>query len=243
MWVISADIWMVDTASAHVPNLTNMASVLDLLATCSISILSNVLDFDTYRHPNQPPPGDNALQTNNGLTSDQVCQMELFDYNSKLPDDRVGCVYVRGLALDLLEWFSKNYLLVEPNGKPTADTYGVLMDNLSHQAYMVWLAKKKAADQRVKGAPHCTLSALERQLRGLFREDSVAHLLLDQKLNEKSELETMMHMNFAGWTVMQRSKIRHTTTISTDIMELGMTSLDRKYAKGCLNNFDIAKVK
>ncbi len=140
-----------------------------------------------------PPPGDNALQTNNGLTSDQVCQMEIFDYNSKLPDDRAGCVYVRGLALDLLEWFSKNYLLVEPNGKSAADTYGVLMDNLSHQAYMVWLAKKKAVDQRVKGAPYCTLRALERQLRGLFREDSVAHLLLDQKLNEKSELKTMMH--------------------------------------------------
>ncbi len=143
---------MVDTASAHVPDLRNMAAVLDLLATCSISILSNVLDFDTYRHPNQPPPGDNALQTNNGLTSDQVCQMEIFDYNSKLPDDRAGCVYVRGLALDLLEWFSKNYLLVEPNGKSAADTYGVLMDNLSHQAYMVWLAKKKAVDQRGQGS-------------------------------------------------------------------------------------------
>lgn len=246
---MSTDMWRVDTASAHIPNLKNMASVLDLLAACSISILSNVLDFKTYCYPNQGPGDDDGekttsevLHTDNGLTNDQVRQMELFDYNSKSSDDRAGCVYARGLALDLLKWFTDHYLLVEPSGKPAADTYGVLMNNLCHQAYMVWLAKKKAVDQGVKGAPHCTLSLLERQLRGLFHKGSAAHSLLDKKLNDKSELEILMCMNFAGWTVTRRSKIRHPHT-PTDIVELGMTPLDHKYAAGCLINFDIAKVK
>ncbi len=249
---MSADIWSIDTASAHVPNLRNMDSLLDLLATCSISILSNVLDFETYCHPHQGTGEDSASDgettafmskashTGNGHTSNQLRQMELFDYNAKSADDRAGCVYVRGLALDLLNWLAENYLLVEPNGRPAPDSFGVLMDNLSHHAYMVWLAKKKAADQEVKGAPHCTLAALERQLRGLFEDGSVAHSLLDKKLNEKSESETLMYMNFMSWTIIRRSNIGRTWP-STNIVELGMTTLDRKYALGCLVNFDVAK--
>ena len=166
--------------------------------------------------------------------------MELFDYNSKSPDDRAGCVYVRGLALDLLNWLAENYILVEPSGRPGPDTFAVLMDNLSHHAYMVWLAKKKAADQEVKGAPHCTLTALERQLRGLFRDGSMAHSLLDNKLNEKSESETLMYMKLKGWTVIRRSKIGCNWK-SADIVELGMTPLDHKYASGCLVDFNVAK--
>ncbi len=104
--------------------------------------------------------------------------MELFDYNSKSSDDRAGCVYVRGLALDLLKWIPENYTLLEPSGEPAPDTYSVLINNLCHHIYMVWLAKKKAVDQEVKGAPHCTLSLLERQLRGLFTQGSAAFSLL-----------------------------------------------------------------
>lgn len=248
----SADIWFIDTASAHVPNLKSMDSLLDLLATCSISVLSNVLDFETYCYPIQDPGEDDskkkvfklgALYTDDGLTSYQDRQMELFDYNSQSPDDRAGCVYVRGLALDMLTWLAENYSLVEPSGRPVADTYNVLMNNLCHHAYMIWLAKKKAVDEEVVGAPHCTLSALERQLRGLFHDGTVAHSLLDKKLNQKSESETLMYMNFTGWTFIRRSKIkiRHNCT-PMDIIKLGMTPLDDKYATGCLNNFDVAKV-
>lgn len=225
---------------------------MDLLAVCSVSILSNVLDFETYCYPNQSPynndnekpatESEELEHANNvkGLTSDQVRQMELFDYNSKSPDDRAGCVYVRGLALDLLKWFTVNYLLVEPSGKPALDTYGVLMNNLCHQIYMVWLAKKKAVDQGVKGAPHCTLGLLERQLRGLFPKDSVAFSLLDKKLSEGSELDTMMFMDFTGWKVEER-RTRFHSHKPADIVHLGMTPLDHKYAAGCLVNFDITK--
>ncbi len=207
---------------------------MDLLAACSMSILSNVLDFETYCYPNQ------SSDDNDNDNEKQARKMELFDYNSKSPDDRAGCVYVRGLALDLLKWFSVNYLLVEPDGKPTLDTYAVLMNNLCHQVYMVWLAKKKASDEDVKGAPHCTLGLLERQLRGLFPKDFTAFSILDKKLSEGSESDTMMFMDFTDWKV-EKQPIRPYSHQPADIVALGMTPLDRKYAQGCLVNFDITK--
>lgn len=241
---------MVDTATAHVPHLRNVESLLDLLAVCNLSILSNVLDFETYSYPNQGPDDDNEKTTteqevaaNNakGPKSDQIRQMELFDYNSKSPDDRAGCVYVRGLALDLLNWFAANYILLEPCGE-LVDTYGVLINNLCHQAYMIWVAKKKAVDQGVKGAPHCTLSLLERQLRGLFPQGSIAYSLLEKKLSAKSESETSMFMDFTNWKIeeQQKSRLPHKPA---EIVELGMTPLDRKYAAGCLIDFDTTKVE
>ncbi len=48
-------------------------------------------------------------------------------------------------------------------------------------------------------------------------------------------------MDFTGWKVEERPKSLPTTP--TDIVVLGMTPLDHKYATGCGVNFDIAKLE
>jgi len=47
-----ADI-LLDPEYPHLPDLNTFDGILNLLSTCSLSILGNILDFQTYSAPNQ----------------------------------------------------------------------------------------------------------------------------------------------------------------------------------------------
>ena len=44
---------LTEPMKGHIPDLKSMDSVLDFLSACSLAIFSNVLDFNTYVHPDQ----------------------------------------------------------------------------------------------------------------------------------------------------------------------------------------------
>lgn len=232
-----------EPVSAHIPDLKTMDSVLDLLSACNLGILSNALDFRTYTHPTQE--ADEPLQ------SEEKLQMDLFDLNSMPNADRVECTFSRGFALDLIRWFAENYVLSKGQGRGTSAkksesgkliTESIIMDNLAHQAYSVFLAKKKAALEQVVGAPNCTVGKLKTQLLGAL--PLAASKKFMNLLQTKQKIEEM-YMDWNGWVVQPVEKSDTPVVCnkqeqqSLKIWNLGMSSLDHKYAKGISVKFAV----
>lgn len=221
---------------AHIPDLKSMNSVLDLASACNLAILSNALDFRTYTHPNQTD--------DKPLTDEEKLQMDMYDLNSMPESDRAGCVYARGLALDLFDWFSDNYVLIGKRRSGSMSTLSALMNNLAHQAYAIWLTKELAVAREVVGAPNCTPERLRQQLDNFLPVQ--ARKFFTNLLENRVKMEKM-YMDWTGWKVkpIEKSNAPNApgpnkyTRTPEDIWLLGMSASDEKYAKGIAAGFAV----
>lgn len=216
---------LTEPMKGHIPDLKSMDSVLDFLSACSLAIFSNVLDFNTYVHPDQ--------DKEERLSEAAILQMDQYDYNSMLPSDRSGCVYARGLALDLMDWYIAHYKFVGMSEQDPVDTREMVMTHLAHQAYVIWLAKKKAEEQEVIGAPHCTLESVRLQLLGTMSNKSLAGKMFRCHLLQKTDTDEM-YLDWSQWIVHRQEErsVIWKPREESDIWKLGETSLDRKYQQG-----------
>lgn len=213
-----------------------MDSVLDMLSACNLAILSNALDFRTYTHPKQVD--------DETLNDEHKMQMDVYDRNSLSDADRTGCVYARGLALDLFNWFADNYVLKDESRNESMSTLLALMNNLAHQAYSVWVTKEQAMALGIGGAPNCTMEGLHQQLTNALPE--AACEIFEKLLENKVKIEKM-HLDWTGWIIEPIDKPNApnapgSTQYTYDrekIWSLGLTPFDEKYAKGAVVDFAV----
>jgi hypothetical protein len=133
---------------------------MDLLTLCNFCILSNVLDPRTYNFPGLPY-GETALPIN-------VLQQQKHDYNALSPDDRHYYSYVRGLAINLINWVHCQYIFEDSEGR--LYDFTTLSRQYLHRQVRAIVAYKGQAEknQICRGVPNCSEAHVRRQVALLF---------------------------------------------------------------------------
>lgn len=149
--------------------------VLDLLSLCNLVILGNVLDHRTYSAPNQDPYAEaNAVQ---------MKRIEQHDHNAIPFEEREASVYARGLCIQMLHWFVAHFEIRDSRTGKKIDE-NIAASHLARQAIALQAYKKAATANKIRGAPHCTLSNLKHQIQNaLTIYDDAYHIW---KVQEKS---------------------------------------------------------
>ena len=182
-----------DPAHDHIPDLMTMDSVMDVIMACVIGIFTNLLDFETYLFP---IPEDT-------ISKEARQQFAKNDFNAITKIDRMACTYVRGVSWSLLEWLTKNVIVLKNDCEIDFDnmieTY-ILDICLALRTY-----KSRAESQSVMGAPGCNLESLERQLKRLFMEESPLYCRLRDELGMERET---LNFDTTGYTVTRQETAR-----------------------------------
>jgi hypothetical protein len=173
--------WLENHAE-HLPDLTDLSSLVDVLSLCNFCILANVLDYHTYQFPlskgRKPNAGELRLRAE-------------YDYNALTPPKRRYFVYVRGLALSFLGWLACNYDATptgqrEVSHEPRSIMTDVVAPYVVQQTHALLNYKRKAEDQDLLGIENCKASDVQQQLEHLFEgNDNIPNMMdFDDDLDE-----------------------------------------------------------
>jgi hypothetical protein len=172
--------------AAHLPEPSNLDSLLDLFSFCTILITLNAFDSRTYELSDPNP------------THDQ---------NSIDFPERIACMYSRGKVLELLCWLGNHYDFIDSTTKkpikyPVARLLSAPLASL-RQALLSYKERAVAAD--LHGPDGCTLEHFNFQLTSAL--ESLVHtdkaIQIASKAHRKGQT-----FNFLGWTHTPLSEIR-----------------------------------
>lgn len=148
----------------HLPDVSEMDGLINLLSLCNLVILGNVLDFRTYSAPNQ---GEN-----DSLTGIQKELMEKYDRNNIPRDERRAICYARGIAFEIFKWIRVNLNIIDPLGHSVKDLPSQF---LVKQLRTLLQYKTNAVAAELPGVPHCTISFLQRQIDNVVKSNELIH--------------------------------------------------------------------
>ncbi|KDR65552.1 hypothetical protein GALMADRAFT_148591 [Galerina marginata CBS 339.88] len=138
-----------EIAHAHLLDLENFSSVIDLMSFCNLIIFINVLDFKTYMY-------NKYIEVNNikELSQERLAAIEAFDFNA---------------SVDIIDKQTK-----QPVKDPRTSLW---VPYIAQQASALLLYRNKADKAKLQGAPGSTAATLNRQIllcfQGTFLEDPV----------------------------------------------------------------------
>lgn len=156
---------MAAKSMAHVPDPTNPTSFMDLLITCGLGVLINVLSFQTYMAPGVGP------DENAEMTALQAQLWEDDDINHMSELDRKLCCLARGQSLDIISWLSANFRVATGEiGSPKVLFASTLLD----MCKMIVLYKDLADSEHVKHKKSFTSDRLRTQITALLSMPDVA---------------------------------------------------------------------
>ncbi|PPQ76292.1 LOW QUALITY PROTEIN: hypothetical protein CVT26_009706 [Gymnopilus dilepis] len=208
-----------DPTFQHLPDLQTIDGVLNVVSVAILCFLGNVLDFRTYKAPNQ--------HESSKRTKEQSFLLEQHDVNAIPFSERLSICYARGVAVQVLKWISKvcifrNAAGSTVSGLPYAFTAQILGALLSY--------KKAAEDEGLGGAPHCTYRLLSAQV------ENVVECILDlTKLWSTRSQEPVTSLAFEGketYTIEWRvgwEKEKEWKDRETDYLYDGLTPFDYSY--------------
>lgn len=131
------------------------------MAICVYGILINVLDFATYQYPGN---------TNGEVTKSQQEEMIKYDINALSPEEREGCTYTRGQALEIMDVAAQHFTFRDEDDRskwPTVKSYQESM--ILHQCQMLFNYKARTTTKsKTLGAPGCNPVLLKEQLSGVL---------------------------------------------------------------------------
>ncbi|KAJ3500455.1 hypothetical protein NLJ89_g9788 [Agrocybe chaxingu] len=214
-------------AFQHLPRLDQRESVLDLLTTCALGILSNVLDLRTYL---------SALETegqNAGKAA--LATYTFYDYNAVPFFDRQCNVMARGEAYSILEWLDANYEFDDGLGAPV-DVLDVMRSYLLVLCKAIVEYKSQAEKRGMEGAYNCTPELILRQIRGVNNAQSCFQLAPDQELDNTFTVPTLAYTLY--YTLRPRAVSRKAK--STNPLKSGVSEADVLFRQGYLNNFSMS---
>ena len=145
--------------------MTNLVSLVDVLTLCNFCILANILDYNTYSFPD--------LSYGQKATAKHKRLRLLYDYNALDPKERRYFSYIRGLAMNLINWISCHYDVTVAStdqvAAPPIDFEPMFAGQyLMRQAHALLHYKLQAEDQGIVGVWNCTAADVRRQLELLF---------------------------------------------------------------------------
>jgi len=211
----------------HVPDPKDYNSLMDLLSLAFLGIMSNALDFKTYRYP-----GKDADEP---LSPEELSLISSYDLNSMDGTERTLCMYVRGLGRSLVTWVVKHYGLQTPDGQDLNIQY-FYTSYVAHMASAILRSKSQTGVQKGKGAPGCTYERLKSQIDYVFLPNTGCGIGIQRKLEDPTDT---LEQNL---TVIQRSvpvpPIIPPSTAS--FIHNGRSMADERYEKGVESNFRIS---
>ena len=142
----------------HLPDLTTMSGLLDLLTLCNLGIFFNVLDRRTYGE--EDPSYLDTLR------------LDKYDYNAISEEDRRKYVYARGLSLELIQWLNTRMIItgVEGNSNPQErlEIEDLHVQIITRQGLTIFqYLEKWIAEEKKKEDPHFPIvdkDSLEKQM-------------------------------------------------------------------------------
>ena len=149
----------------HLPNLLDFDSMIDALTLCNFCILSNVLDFRTYGFPGV---GEDDRPTERNLG-----QRRRWDRNALTVQDRQYFTYVRGLAINFIQWLSCSFDAISSITKQSVKSFqeNICGKYLMTQACAILQYKEQAVEQKLPTIPWCSYSDVEQQIEFVFQDD------------------------------------------------------------------------
>ncbi|KAF8874506.1 hypothetical protein CPB84DRAFT_1690089 [Gymnopilus junonius] len=207
-----------DRAAVHLPDIKSIDGVLNLLSACVLVVLGNVLDFRTYKAPNQSDD-DEASEEQASLL--QNCDINAIPYN-----ERVASCYARGVAFYVMQWIQACATICGPSGEVVKDfPYRFLVQILqSLQNY-----KLTASRRRLPGVPHCTYSKLKSQIENILSapDNALAAAWACRESVPSDSLKLANKERYSiSWSLGWQAKWK---SPSIDFVALGMTPFDSKY--------------
>jgi len=192
---------------------------MDLLSLSFLGLMSNVLDFRTYRYNIELSDEDGRL-------------MDAYDLNAMNQQDRTVCMYVRGMGWTIQKWIDTHYGLENAAGD-NVNIRKFIIDYNAHMACAILQYKRQADMQQVKGAPGCTYERLKSQIDMVFLPDSVHGATLQSRLTSHEEIRTM-EIDIRGLKLKQISvPEKPKKPLSTkELIRQGESVADERYHKG-----------
>ncbi len=192
---------------------------------CVIGIFINLLDFETYRFPIPEA----------AISKEEQRQFHQNDFNAMTKIDRMACTYVRGLSWSLLEWLTKNVIILKNDEE--IDFSSMIKDYILDICLALWTYKSRAQSQSVEGAPGCNLESFERQLTHLFMEASPLYSRLRDELGTEKEA---LNFDTIGYTVKRREAGRadEDNFSVRSMIKLGLNPADMLYYKSIYGDIE-----
>ena len=195
---------------------------MDLLSLSFLGLMSNVLDFRTYRYGIQDQDGD---------------LMDAYDLNAMNRQDRTVCMYIRGMGWTIQKWIDMHYELENADGV-NVNVRNFIINYNAHMACAILQYKRQADMQQVKGAPGSTYEWLKSQLDMVFLPESVQGAALQSRLTSNEAIQTM-EIDIRGLKLKQISvPEKPNKPLSTkDLILQGESVADEHYSKGIEDMF------
>ncbi|KAH6902505.1 hypothetical protein BKA70DRAFT_1026160, partial [Coprinopsis sp. MPI-PUGE-AT-0042] len=150
-----------DAESEHVPNLEDRDLFVATFALLCFVELQNILDFRSYVEPNLEDTS--SVWYGVSRTSLTIC-----DVNDIPHEERLECIYTRGLATELASWIFSRYELVSMVRSSRRRQQDLWKDfywpYLAHFICAIKAYKKRYPDG-VVGTKGCTRNAIKQQIQ------------------------------------------------------------------------------
>ena len=133
---------------------------MNLLSACVLVVLGNVLDFRTYRAPNQ--------EENQKANKSQQILLDC-DFNTIPFNERLAICYSRGVAIHLMDWLRHSCMVTGPEGEDVPDLPSFFFVQIAHTLIKY---KEGANASGLELQANCTLELLTRQIENVVKIDS-----------------------------------------------------------------------
>lgn len=147
-----------DSASSHIPKVETIEGLMNLIRACILVILGNVLDFRTYKSPNEDNP--------------QIARMgdafKSCDINAIPFYERTSICYARGVALRLFDWIRQCAIVKDSAGELVEDLPSLFLVQITR--LLLTYKKEANACRRDEDVDH-SLPALLRQVENVIDMD------------------------------------------------------------------------
>lgn len=138
-------------------------------------------------------------------------------------------MYYRGLAFEVIDWIKARYQFWDPEGTAVdLPSHYLTQQILSLLKYKLAVEDKKG----YAGAPHCTLSLLEKQIHNVVR----CNKALEKYWSSSQDRVHDSQLGFGdrnGWNFEHREKFQpHTRLTENELIDNGTTELDQRFKDG-----------
>ncbi|KAJ3492597.1 hypothetical protein NLJ89_g11200 [Agrocybe chaxingu] len=210
-------------AYAHIPSLQTPASAMDLITTCVLAILGNVLDTRTYLAPGASTAEPTEAQT-------QIYMQ--WDANEIHTFDRKAHVLARGKAYSIIREMNSRVEFVTKDGV-VMDVESIVRAYLLQvcQAVMQYKELAESKEYEVMGASNCTKQLIMRQLRGLNNPQSSFQYIQVGDIGP-GLAQTTLAFPFVNLTIRHISNAKAPEKV-IDYMRSGVSRADALFHLGC----------
>lgn len=229
----------------HLPSLSTMDEVGDFFCLFIIAIFLNGLDQRTYQVSTEIANFD----------EDTLLQChKIYDLNAISVLERHQLCQIRGLAMDLIFWFSANYAIIDSDLDEVDAFQTIVIPFTVHIARQIIRYKKAAVTSGYKGfgTPENIQAQIESAIFHIpgmetaynaERNDEYENGYHSDSSDSQSLASALYDLNFSliDFVVNKREAPEEQRSHVEDFLEHGQNKADKRFFTGLSNHFDLEK--